>query len=80
VSGKFAPEIVKPVPVIVAELMVTAVLPVAVSVTAWADVVFSAMLPKLRTVLLAASTEVDGEMLTAKVAEAPPAVALMLVV
>lgn len=79
-SGKLAPETVKPAPVIAAELMVTAELPVAVRVIVWADVVFSAMLPKLSALLLAASTEVDGPMLMAKVAEALPAVALIFVV
>jgi hypothetical protein len=48
VTGKVAPDIVKPVPVNVAELMVTGAVPVEVNVTGSVDGVFTVTLPNAR--------------------------------
>jgi hypothetical protein len=48
VTGKLPPTIVKPVPVIAAELTVTGAVPVDVSVNDWVVDVFTVTLPKLR--------------------------------
>jgi hypothetical protein len=48
VTGKVAPDIVKPVPVNIAELMVTGAVPVDVNITGRVDVVFSVTLPNER--------------------------------
>jgi len=56
VTGKVAPENVKPVPVRVAELTVTAVLPLEVSDTDWVAAVPTGSSPKFRLVLLNVST------------------------
>jgi hypothetical protein len=47
VSGKAAPETVKPAPLKVAEFTVTATLPVELNVTVWLDVPFTATLPNV---------------------------------
>ena len=52
VTGKVAPDTVKPVPVNVAELMVTGAVPVEVSVTGCVDAVFSVTSPKIRLTAL----------------------------
>ena len=52
VIGKVAPEVEKPAPVRVAELMVTAAVPVEVSVMVCEVEVFTGTLPKLRLVVL----------------------------
>jgi hypothetical protein len=52
VTGKVAPDNVKPVPVNVAELMVTGAVPVEVSVTGCVDAVFSVTSPKIRLTAL----------------------------
>jgi hypothetical protein len=52
VTGKLAPETVKPAPVMVAELIVTAAVPVEVKVTDLVDEVPTVTLPKLRLVVL----------------------------
>jgi hypothetical protein len=48
VTGKLPPKIVKPVPVIAAELTVTGAVPVEVSVNVWVVAVFTVTLPKLK--------------------------------
>jgi hypothetical protein len=58
VSGKVAPDTVNPVPLIVAELTVTAPVPVEVSVTVSVEVPPTITLPKLRLVLLTESVAV----------------------
>jgi hypothetical protein len=55
VNGKLPPTVVKPAPVIAAALMVTADVPVDVSVTVWIVAVFNATLPKLRLAVLTVS-------------------------
>jgi hypothetical protein len=52
VTGNVAPDIVKPVPVNSAELMVTGAVPVEVSVTGCVDAVFTVTLPKVRLAAL----------------------------
>ena len=51
-TGNVAPDIVKPVPVSAAELMVTGDVPVEVSVTGCVDGVFSVTLPNIRLTAL----------------------------
>jgi hypothetical protein len=51
-TGKATPEIVKPVPVTAADLMVTGAVPVEVSVTGFVDAVFTVTLPKVRLAVL----------------------------
>jgi hydrogenase/urease accessory protein HupE len=51
-TGKAAPEIVKPVPVTAADLMVSGAVPVEVSVTGFVDAVFTVTLPKVRLAVL----------------------------
>jgi hypothetical protein len=52
VTGKVAPDTVKPVPVNVAELMVTGAVPVEVSVTGCVDATFSVTSPNIRLTAL----------------------------
>jgi len=52
VRGKLAPETVKPVPVTVAALTVTAEVPVEDRVSAWLVAAFTLTLPKARFVAL----------------------------
>jgi hypothetical protein len=52
VTGKLPPTIVKPVPVIAAELTVTGAVPVDVSVNDWVVAVFTVTLPKLNVAAL----------------------------
>jgi hypothetical protein len=52
VTGKLPPTIVKPVPVIAAELTVTGEVPVDVSVNDWVVAVFTVTLPKLKVAAL----------------------------
>ena len=47
-TGKVAPDIVKPVPVSVAELMVTGAVPVELNVTGSVDAVFTVTLPNAK--------------------------------
>ena len=51
-TGKVAPDIVKPVPVSAAELMVTGAVPVDVNVTGCVDAVFTVTLPNVRLAAL----------------------------
>jgi hypothetical protein len=55
VTGKLPPTIVKPEPVIAAELTVTGAVPVDVSVNVCAVAVFTVTLPKLRLAALTVS-------------------------
>jgi hypothetical protein len=52
VTGKVAPDIVKPVPASVAELMVTGAVPVDVNVTGCVDAVFTVTLPNVKLAAL----------------------------
>jgi len=56
VTGKVAPEIVNPVPVRLAELTVTADVPVELKVTYWVVAVPTGVLPKFKLVELNVST------------------------
>ena len=60
VTGKLPPIIVNPVPVIVAELTVTALVPVDVKVRVCVVGVFTAILPKFRLVLLTVNCELPA--------------------
>jgi hypothetical protein len=55
VTGKLPPTIVKPEPVIAAELTVAGAVPVEVSVNDWVVDVFTVTLPKLRLAALTAN-------------------------
>ena len=55
VTGTLPPTIVKPAPVMVAELTVTGAVPVDVSVNDWVVDVFTVTLPKLRLAALTAN-------------------------
>lgn len=52
VTGKVAPDMVKPVPVKVAELIVTGAVPVDVSITGSVDAVFTVTVPKATLAVL----------------------------
>jgi len=60
VSGKVAPETVKPVPLTVTELMVTGAVPVELRVSDWVVALFSATLPKAMVLALTASVGVPA--------------------
>jgi hypothetical protein len=76
VTGKVAPDIVKPVPVNVAELMVTGAVPVEVNVTGNVDGVFTVTLPKARLAGLMVNVGTPAFNCRAKVLETPPALAV----
>ena len=76
VTGKVAPDIVKPVPDNVAELMVTGAVPVEVSVTGSVDGVFTVTLPKARLSGLIVNVGTAAFNCRAKVLETPPALAV----
>jgi hypothetical protein len=59
VTGKVAPDIVKPAPLRVPELMVTGAVPVEVSVTGFMDAVFSVTLPNAKLAELTVSSGVE---------------------
>ncbi len=59
VTGNVAPDIVKPVPVSAAELIVTGAVPVEVNVTGWVDAVFTVTLPNVRLAALTVSPGVE---------------------
>jgi hypothetical protein len=78
VTGKVAPDIVKPVPLNIAELIVTGAVPVEVNVTGSVDAVFTVTLPNAK---LGALTVNVGPLAVAfsrrtKVLETPPALAV----
>ena len=79
VTGKVAPEIVKPVPLKVAELIVTGAVPVDVSVTGSVDGVFNVTFPKVKLAVLmdkAATFAAAAFSCIEKVLETPPALAV----
>jgi hypothetical protein len=76
VTGKVAPDIVKPVPLNVAELMVTGAVPVAVNVTDKVDAVFSVTLPNVRLVMLTVNVGTPAFSCSAKLLETLPALAV----
>ena len=52
VTGNVAPDMVKPVPVNAAELIVTGAVPLEVKVTGWVEAVFTVTLPNVRLAAL----------------------------
>jgi len=60
VSGKVAPETEKPVPLMVAELMVTAAVPVELRVSDWDVALFRFTLPKARLLVLTVNVGVPA--------------------
>ena len=80
VSGKVAPDTVKPVPVRLTELMVNAAVPLEVSVTACAEGVFRLTLPNDRVLGLRVIAGTDALNCRPKLVEMPPAVAVRFAV
>jgi hypothetical protein len=76
VTGNVAPDIVKPVPVNDAELMVTGADPVEVNVTGSVDAVFTVTSPKARLAGLMVNVGTPAFSCRAKVRETPPALAV----
>jgi hypothetical protein len=76
VTGKVAPDIVNPVPVNIAELMVTGAVPLEVSVTGSVDGVFSVTLPNARLGRLTVNAGTAAFNCSAKVFDAPPVLAV----
>ncbi len=58
-TGNVAPDIVKPVPLKVPELMVTGAVPVEVNVTGCVDAVFTVTLPNVRLAALIVNCGLD---------------------
>ena len=75
-TGKVAPDIVKPVPLSVAELMVTGAVPVEVNVTGSVDAVFTVTLPNAKLAGLIVNVGTAAFSCSAKVLETPPALAV----
>ena len=73
VTGKVAPDMVKPVPLSVAELMVTGAVPVEVNVTGSVVGVFTVTLPNAKLAGLMLSVGTCGIQPVQKVLETPPA-------
>jgi hypothetical protein len=82
VTGKLPPTIVKPVPVIAAELTVTGAVPVDVSVNDWVVAVFTVTLPKLKVAALIVNCGLGAAVLVPLKATAavPPLDELLLIV
>jgi hypothetical protein len=81
VTGKVAPDMVKPVPLKVAELIVTGAVPVDVSVTGSVDDMFTVTFPKAKLAVLifnVATFAAEAFSCIAKVLETPPALAVKL--
>jgi hypothetical protein len=76
VTGKVAPDIVKPVPLNVAELMVTGAVPVEVNVTASVEAVFTVTLPNGRLAALTVNVGTAAFSCSAKLLETLPALAV----
>ena len=76
VAGKLAPDRLKPVPVIVAELMVTGAAPVEVSVTDCVAAVLTCTLPKATLAALMLSVGTAAFNCRAKLFEMPPEAAV----
>ena len=75
-TGKVAPDIVKPVPVNVAELMVTGAVPLELSVTGSVVGVFTVTLPNAKLAGLMLSVGTAAFSCRAKVFDTPPALAV----
>ena len=75
-TGKVAADIVKPVPLSVAELMVTGAVPVEVNVTGSVDAVFTVTLPNAKLAGLMVNVGTAAFSCSAKVLETPPALAV----
>jgi hypothetical protein len=71
-----APDIVKPVPLNAAELMVTGAVPVEVNVTGSVDAVFTVTLPNAKLAGLVVNVGTAAFNCSAKVLEMPPALAV----
>ena len=78
--GKVTPETLKPVPLTVAELTVTATLPVELRVRVWVVAVLTLTLPKEMLLELTESVELAALSCMDAVADVPPAVAVMVAV
>ena len=76
VTGKVAPDIVKPVPLNAAELMVTGPVPVEVNVTGSVDAVFTVTLPNAKLAGLMVNVGTAAFNCRPKVRETPPALAV----
>jgi hypothetical protein len=76
VTGKVAPDIVKPVPLSVAELMVTGAVPVDVNVTGSVDAVSTVTLANAKLAGLTVSVGTAAFSCRAKVCETPPVLAV----
>jgi len=76
VTGNVAPDIVKPAPLNVPELMVTGDVPVEVNVTGSVDAVFTVTLPKPRLAGLTAKVATPAFSCRAKLLETVPALAV----
>lgn len=79
-TGKVAPETLKPVPLAVAELTVKATVPLEVNVTAWVEAVFRFTFPKERLLVLNAIEGTAAFSCMAKFADALPALAVSVAV
>ena len=75
-TGKVAADIVKPVPLSVAELMVIGAVPVEVNVTGSVDAVFTVTLPNAKLAGLIVNVGTAAFSCSAKVLETPPALAV----
>ena len=75
-TGKVAADIVKPVPLSAAELMVTGAVPVEVNVTGSVDAVFTVTLPNAKLPGLMVNVGTAAFSCSAKVLETPPALAV----
>ena len=82
VTGNVTPDIVKPVPLSVPELMVTGAVPVEVNVTGSVDVVFTVTLSNARLAALTVNvgTAPTAFSCRAKLSETPPALAVSVTV
>ena len=75
-TGKVAPDMVKPVPLNPAELMVTGAVPVEVNVNGSVDAVFTVTLPNARLAGLTVNVGTAAFNCRAKLLETPPALAV----
>jgi hypothetical protein len=80
VSGKVAPETVKPAPVATAEFTVTGTEPVELSVTYFVTAAFRTPPPKDRLVALTVNVGVDDPNWSETALETPPALAVIVAV
>ena len=75
-TGKVAPDMVKPVPLSAAELIVTGAVPVELNVTSCVDDVFTVTLPNVRLPGLMVNVGTAAFSCRAKLLETPPALAV----